>query len=191
MMRVMRSLSLAAAMAGSLCGSAQADQMSDVAEQVCIPEAGYFAVRWYRVDDIDIEGVNHLHNLDRFSFVWSGTTLECRLRGHIVRVSSVPAAIRPKQVKQPCQTSFGKSFEISWDGKRLACVDDSYSGNERRQSVSITLNGVSPSSAAKALLEQCIATLEPASGAATTIAEEGRLRCETRFFDPASGKLKA
>jgi hypothetical protein len=175
--------------AGTLvgCPSAWADQQDETA---CVPQVGYFSVQKRMVDNIDIREINRLSRTPGAILSWPEALMRpsiCAMRGHTIQLTAIPGD--SANAKRDCGAHPGWNIQVAWDGKTIACLDGDDAYPERRQSVTITLNGV-PTGDENVLLERCVVTLRPADRDShpPKNADQGTLRCETTFFDPATGQ---
>src|ERR1700743_1417313 len=112
--------------------SAEADQMEDAAQIVCMPEAGYFSLDIRKVDDIDTEAGNKGLRFERVALVWPAALAQpyaCHLAGHAVRAVAVDRTARSGD----CRPKAATSIAISYDGKTVACLDGNERPEDRRQ----------------------------------------------------------
>ena len=167
------------ALAMLAASAARADQMEDVAQIICVPEAGYFSLDIRKVDDIDIPAINKGLRFDRSALVWPAMlkkSYSCKLGEHSILATAVDWTAHSGD----CVPKAGMSISISYDNKSVACLNDNEEIEDRRQSLTLTQHwGAHPDGA---LIEHCVALLDSAS-------EQGTLHCETTVLGAmAQGK---
>jgi hypothetical protein len=164
------------ALAVLAASAAKADQMEDVAQIVCMPEAGYFSLDIRKVDNVDINAVNAGLRFERSALVWPDAlrkSYTCNLKGHEVRAT----AVQWNAHAGDCLPKAGMSIAVAYDNKTVACLDDNEEIEDRRQSLTLTLNWGRQE--VGALLEHCTAPLDNINADIERLAMQGSLHCKT------------
>ena len=190
-MRSAPSLALAAlACAFGLCGEASADEAFDVVQVICIPKAHYFYAERRPLWDISPRAVNSLGRLGDALLTWperlEGKPIACSWDSHTIRLIAFSPTRASEEKPMPCATGAGERLQVSWDSTRTFCLNSPDGKADWRQSVTIVQNGLGKSNDIQA--EECSVELKPSNPEAKILAEEGMLHCETKLFDPATGK---